>query len=162
MSDDQFRRAADDVLARVRREKLRWTALIATLAAIVLLMATLSMVTYVNFRSDAARQESLEDLERLCREGKIDCTGSDGLPGPKGPVGGRIKKISCTRAGAFRFDMTTGETFVVGDCIAEAGPAGKVGKMGPRGFTGKMGPRGKAGPKGKPGRPGKGNGRGRR
>lgn len=159
---DQFRQAADDVLAQVRREKIRWAAVIASLIAIALVLIGLSTVTYVNYRSAAAHEQSLKDLERLCREAVIDCRGSRGLPGPKGdPV---IPTVECVR-GQFVFTLSTGQVYRVGDCIAERGergPQGETGRPGPRGPKGEKGDRGKQGVQGKPGKagsPGKGHGR---
>lgn len=139
-------------IAEAARKERKWRYIfVFAILALAIGLTGLAVSQIANAQQDEIRQQAIDDLKRLCSEGIIDCSGSDGLPGAKGEAGAGVTKIECLE-GKFVFTLTNGRTYSVGDCIAEAGPTGK---QGPRGFTGEQGPRGFTGKQGPPGRTGK-------
>lgn len=142
------------IVVAVKRKRHSAYALVASL--IILAIGLTGLATFTILRDqDLTRLEN--NLDDLCRDGAIDCTGSKGLPGPKGVPGTGIRGIQCVD-GRFHFLLTNGTRDIVGDCIANTGPPGPRGKpgvRGPRGFVGPQGPKGDRGPKGPKGRRGR-------
>jgi hypothetical protein len=143
----------------VKAKRRSQIALVASL--IVLAMGLTGLATFVGLQK-LALNDVRSNLEELCMEGAIDCSGNKGLPGSKGVPGTGIRDIRCID-GRFVFTLTNGKNDTVGDCKAERGlrgprgPRGEVGPRGPRGFQGERGlrgPRGERGPKGVKGPPG--------
>lgn len=151
------------VVDEIERRKKRRVWVIAGAVFLALSLITFGILTFVNYRSDAATREAVAEsraqMEQLCSSGAIDCRGSNGLPGPKGTTGTGIASVTC-EDGRFVFTTTAGRKTRIGDCIAEAGPRGRTGPegprgpRGPRGFTGQDGDDGSRGPRGFTGRPG--------
>lgn len=131
-----------------------------TTRVLAVLFIILSMLTVWQFIAGRSTQSDVNtinrQLEQLCESGVIDCTGTAGLPGPKGTPGTGIADVSCT-AGQFRIAFTNHRVVHVGDCIAEdgatgaRGPRGAQGARGPKGERGPQGMHGGRGPKGHPG-----------
>lgn len=144
-------------IARVVKAKRR-SGIALVISLIVLAVGLTGLATFTALNKIAIN-EVTGNLEELCREGAIDCTGNTGLPGSDGIPGTGVRDIQCVE-GRFTFFLTNNKTRVMGDCIAEAGPPGPRGQRGPRGFMGQRGPRGfdgedgRRGPKGNPGKPG--------
>ncbi len=133
----------------------RRNAMIMIASMIILAIGLTGLTTFVVF-SRIALNEVKANLQDLCRDGAIDCTGSPGLPGTTGTPGTGIRKIECVD-GKFQFTLTNGSQTSLGDCIAERGFRGFRGVQGPdgeRGLRGFSGERGERGPRGFPGKPG--------
>lgn len=158
--DDRLPPVDDLLEAKKKEHKARRNFVIA---CIVLLLSLIGLgLNYAFDRAERLNSEAVADqLQQLCADGKIDCEGTRGLPGPKGNPGIGIIGQRCDRVtGKYEWTYTNGRVREIGDCIAEdgaRGPRGFTGPQGPRGFTG---PPGQRGQRGKPGRPGRGIGLG--
>lgn len=145
------------IVTAVKKKRRSAYLLVASLIILAIGLTGLATMTALN---KVAVDNVTANLEELCEDGAIDCSGSTGLPGSKGVPGTGIRDIQCVQ-GRFRFILTNGSRDIVGDCVANTGPQGPRGKQGvrgPRGFTGHQGPqgnRGPRGPKGRRGEPGK-------
>lgn len=155
---DAFHETARDVLAQVRRERRRNAVIAGLITMLTVALVGMSVVTFVNWRADVARQEAVDQLKgslvSLCEDGDIDCRGERGLPGPKADPPAHIENIQCL-GGQFVFTMSNKKVYRIGDCIAERGPRGFIGPRGPQGRAGKDGRPGRPGKDGRPGKPGK-------
>ena len=134
----------------------RTTRVLATLFIILSMLTVWQFVTGRNTQSDVDTIN--QQLQHLCETGVIDCTGTTGLPGPKGTPGTGISDVSCDKeTGQFTILFTSGRRSVTGDCIARdgatgpRGPRGATGARGARGERGSQGAHGNRGPKGAPG-----------
>lgn len=146
-------------------ESRGWLRANAVLVIAFLALSTLTVIQFVQDERQSSHISSIsEQLKELCESGRLDCTGTRGLPGPKGHVGTGIDSVRCDRRSQeFIVTFTSGKTARVGDCVAQdgaqgprgqrgpRGPQGVTGRTGPRGPVGAQGPRGARGPKGKPG-----------
>jgi len=134
----------------------RRSALALIISLIVLASGLSGLATFAVIQNNAI--DHVEgNLEELCLDGAIDCSGSKGLPGSKGVPGTGIRDIKCV-GGRFRFVLTNHTVDIVGDCIANTGargPRGPRGVKGPKGDRGFQGPKGQRGPKGAPGKRGR-------
>lgn len=147
------------VVDEIDKAKRRRVWIVAISVFFALAIGTMGILTWVNYRTDAATREAVrtaqEQMEKLCSSGAIDCRGANGLPGSKGVPGTGIASVTC-EGGRFVFTMTTGRKTSIGDCIAETGPRGLTGRPGRDGEDGRSirGPRGLTGEPGRPGRDG--------
>lgn len=152
----------DDLL--VAQKKERKAKRNFAIACLVLLLSLIGLgFNYAFDRAERLNSEAVADqLQQLCADGKIDCEGTRGLPGPKGQPGIGIVSQRCNfQTEKFEFTYTNGKVREIGDCVAvngDRGPRGHAGPRGPRGFTGQKGDRGPRGKPGKRGRPGQGLG----
>jgi hypothetical protein len=150
------------ITTAVKNRRRAAIALVISMIIGAIGLTGLGTFTYLN---KVAVDRVTSNLEELCREGAIDCSGRKGLPGTKGVPGTGIRNIQCVQ-GRFRFFLTNGSYDIVGDCVAntgargprgprgEAGPRGPRGFQGPRGLRGPEGPRGQRGERGPKGAPG--------
>lgn len=152
---------AEFPIARAVKTKRR--SVIALVVSLIILAMGLTGLATFTALNKIAINEVTANLEELCLEGAIDCTGNRGLPGSNGVPGTGIREIGCVD-GQFQFLLTNGKKTILGDCTANTGPRGERGPRGPTGFLGpkgdrgergEPGPRGKQGKPGKPGKPGK-------
>lgn len=140
--------------------KTKRRAAVGIVVSLLLLTAGLTGLATFTALQDRDLTHLENNLNELCEEGAIDCSGSKGLPGSKGVPGTGVRDIRC-EDGRFRFYLTNGTRDIVGDCIANTGPRGQTGPRGPqgirgpRGFTGQQGQKGDRGPRGPKGRRGK-------
>lgn len=148
-------------LAKAVDDTIKWRRIfIISIVILTVCMLGLLGLQLVNAAADDIREQATEDLrddlEALCEEGSIDCTGRPGLPGPDGPAGTGIRRMTCDRqTQQFVIEYTSGNVVRIGDCVAvdgDRGPRGPRGEAGPPGPRGEQGPRGFRGHRGKPGK----------